>query len=107
MEKKKIQKVPKTEKSFCKILQKCSKFNFSKNKKNWKKKIPVQLELHLDPKILPIFEAEILDNAGGQPQVQYGLARVLNCRQVGYAFLTILVICGFFYVILTVFAFQK
>ena len=68
---------------------------------------PVQLELDLDPEILPIFEAEILDNAWGQPQVQYGLARVLNGRQVGYAILAVLAICGFFYVILTVFAFQK
>ena len=29
---------------------------------------PVQLELHLNPEIVPIFEVKILDNAGGQSE---------------------------------------
>ena len=50
---KKIQKLKKVF-AFYKIFQKIKKL------KNF---LPVQLELHLDPEIVPIFEAEILDNA--------------------------------------------
>ena len=100
--KKKFKKFQKQKKVFAKFYKNVQNLIFQKIKK-----LPVQLELHLDPEIVPIFEAEILDNAWGQPQVQYGLARVLNRRQVGHAFLAILAICGFFNVVLTVFAFQK